>query len=312
MSSSSESPSVKLENDACVDAVDGFFDPLDPNVNIEQACDSCRKRKLKCSKEFPRCLKCIHHDWCCKYSPRTVRSPLTRAHLTEVENRLARAMNMLAYLLPPSLDVASIAQLRDYTKSLKAYRDKLRLGHLEVHLPLSNLEFGSAAHDTAITSSSSSPIQDHHAHAKRTGGVLARGDSLESAQQTFDKQKVKQEIIDDFMLNNIPTDRSFQFVALPAISGDAGSSSLDRRGLGAPLPVVDTTITNVGLRGSASAISASLTSPSSILLLNSFDGYNSSENDIQDDTTVMTKRRKTLVVAEYANIFDEVMCDNFE
>ncbi|ODV82479.1 lactose regulatory protein, partial [Suhomyces tanzawaensis NRRL Y-17324] len=54
---------------------------------IEQACDSCRKRKLKCSKEYPRCSKCIHHSWCCYYSPRTVRSPLTRAHLTQVENK---------------------------------------------------------------------------------------------------------------------------------------------------------------------------------------------------------------------------------
>ncbi|ODV66066.1 hypothetical protein HYPBUDRAFT_111867, partial [Hyphopichia burtonii NRRL Y-1933] len=54
---------------------------------IEQACDSCRKRKLRCSKELPRCTKCIQHNWNCSYSPRTVRSPLTRAHLTEVENK---------------------------------------------------------------------------------------------------------------------------------------------------------------------------------------------------------------------------------
>ncbi|EGW32695.1 fungal transcriptional regulatory protein, partial [Spathaspora passalidarum NRRL Y-27907] len=57
------------------------------NPAIEQACDSCRKRKLKCSKDFPRCTKCTQHNWNCSYSPRTVRSPLTRAHLTEVENK---------------------------------------------------------------------------------------------------------------------------------------------------------------------------------------------------------------------------------
>ncbi|ODQ83035.1 hypothetical protein BABINDRAFT_27391, partial [Babjeviella inositovora NRRL Y-12698] len=50
-------------------------------------CDSCRKRKLKCSKELPKCFKCIQHNWCCSYSPRVVRSPLTRAYLTSVEKK---------------------------------------------------------------------------------------------------------------------------------------------------------------------------------------------------------------------------------
>ncbi|EDK44151.1 conserved hypothetical protein [Lodderomyces elongisporus NRRL YB-4239] len=71
-----------------------------PPCPIEQACDSCRKRKLKCSKEYPRCSKCIQHKWCCSYSPRTVRSPLTRAHLTEVENKLQKLEDLLAYILP--------------------------------------------------------------------------------------------------------------------------------------------------------------------------------------------------------------------
>ncbi|EGV64812.1 lactose regulatory protein, partial [Yamadazyma tenuis ATCC 10573] len=60
------------------------------DASIEQACDSCRKRKLKCSKEYPRCSKCLTHSWDCCYSPRMVRSPLTRNHLTKVENRVQK------------------------------------------------------------------------------------------------------------------------------------------------------------------------------------------------------------------------------
>lgn len=71
--------------------------PEDPL--IEQACDSCRKRKLKCSKEYPKCSKCANHGWNCSYSPRTVRSPLTRNYLTKVENRADRLEDMLNYLL---------------------------------------------------------------------------------------------------------------------------------------------------------------------------------------------------------------------
>ncbi|CAN3359142.1 hypothetical protein DICA1_F43220 [Diutina catenulata] len=73
---------------------------MSESPSIEQACDSCRKRKLKCSKELPRCTKCIQHNWCCSYSPRTVRSPLTRAHLTSVEKRVKLLESMLSYLVP--------------------------------------------------------------------------------------------------------------------------------------------------------------------------------------------------------------------
>ncbi|ODV94177.1 hypothetical protein PACTADRAFT_22871, partial [Pachysolen tannophilus NRRL Y-2460] len=69
---------------------------------IEQACDSCRKRKLRCSKEYPKCSKCIQHSWDCKYSPRMVRSPLTRAHLTSVENKCRDLETLLSRLLPPN------------------------------------------------------------------------------------------------------------------------------------------------------------------------------------------------------------------
>lgn len=67
---------------------------------VEQACDSCRKRKLKCSKELPRCSQCITHKWDCVYSPKTVRSPLTRSHLTDVENKLDIMQKIVQKLIP--------------------------------------------------------------------------------------------------------------------------------------------------------------------------------------------------------------------
>ncbi|AAS53214.1 AFL160Cp [Eremothecium gossypii ATCC 10895] len=62
---------------------------------VIQACDSCRRRKMKCSKTFPKCAKCREDNRVCLYSPKIRRSPLTRAHLTEVETRLGQMEQLL-------------------------------------------------------------------------------------------------------------------------------------------------------------------------------------------------------------------------
>lgn len=101
------------------------------NNLIEQACDSCRKRKLKCSKESPKCSKCIQHNWCCSYSPRTVRSPLTRAHLTQVENKVKSLENLITYLLPQEVNSRGIDQLlyqNTFKDVLRPYKDMLQNG----------------------------------------------------------------------------------------------------------------------------------------------------------------------------------------
>ncbi|ODQ64233.1 hypothetical protein NADFUDRAFT_36771, partial [Nadsonia fulvescens var. elongata DSM 6958] len=69
-------------------------------LDVEQACDSCRLRKMKCSKDLPACTKCIKNNRKCVYSPRPIRSPLTRSHLTTVETRLRRLENLVSELLP--------------------------------------------------------------------------------------------------------------------------------------------------------------------------------------------------------------------
>ncbi|KAG2732499.1 hypothetical protein G9P44_004916 [Scheffersomyces stipitis] len=101
------------------------------NANIEQACDSCRKRKLKCSKDFPRCTKCIQHNWCCSYSPRTVRSPLTRAHLTEVENKVKGLEDLIRFLLPAehSYDLDELIKNKKYKTVLFPLRSDIHTSY---------------------------------------------------------------------------------------------------------------------------------------------------------------------------------------
>ncbi|KAJ5819863.1 hypothetical protein N7474_005454 [Penicillium riverlandense] len=64
------------------------------------ACDECRLRKSRCSKEKPVCLQCRQLNKECKYSPKISRSPLTRQHLTYVEDRLHAFETALGRLFP--------------------------------------------------------------------------------------------------------------------------------------------------------------------------------------------------------------------
>ncbi|KAF2093046.1 hypothetical protein NA57DRAFT_69412 [Rhizodiscina lignyota] len=56
----------------------------------EQACNECRRRKAKCDRTLPECGLCVKHRRHCLYEQHS-RTPLTRKHLTEVEERLRRA-----------------------------------------------------------------------------------------------------------------------------------------------------------------------------------------------------------------------------
>ncbi|KAL2219178.1 putative C6 transcription factor [Thermoascus aurantiacus ATCC 26904] len=73
------------------------------------ACDECRLRKSKCSKERPSCAQCRQLKKECNYSPKVTRSPLTRQHLTYVEERLRTFETALGKLFPGS-DLDSIVR----------------------------------------------------------------------------------------------------------------------------------------------------------------------------------------------------------
>ena len=61
---------------------------------VPQSCAECRKRKAKCDRTQP-CLQCTKTGHECLYE-RIYRTPLTRKHLTQVEEELARTKEILA------------------------------------------------------------------------------------------------------------------------------------------------------------------------------------------------------------------------
>ncbi|KAH6682919.1 fungal-specific transcription factor domain-containing protein [Halenospora varia] len=73
-----------------------------PLAAADQACKECRRRKAKCNRGIPTCGLCIKYNRHCLYEKHS-KTPLTRKHLTEVEERLERAEALLrqARLVPP-------------------------------------------------------------------------------------------------------------------------------------------------------------------------------------------------------------------
>lgn len=245
--------------------------------SIEQACDSCRKRKLKCLKETPKCLKCAQHSWCCSYLPRTVRSPLTRAHLTQVENRVRDLTNLVNYLLPESVSIDHLLAHRNYRSALLEHKKMLETCQSSVSELLSRAPL--PLQETSSESHTSLPKAGDQYDSLRTATSLAAhspnysifsneeeslAESLDDAPKDhYDKVKIKQEIIDDFLLNNIPTERKFQFVA-----------PLQIKPACIPIPRQQSASLN-------STNLASLTSPSSLLSLSSYANYD--PEDVEED-----------------------------
>lgn len=64
------------------------------------ACDACRARKYKCTKEKPSCTPCQHLDVECKYSLKATRTALTRDNLNAAESRIRDLEAAFATLIP--------------------------------------------------------------------------------------------------------------------------------------------------------------------------------------------------------------------
>ena len=56
----------------------------------DQACNECRRRKGRCDKQLPECGPCFRNKRHCLYEKHS-KTPLTRKHLTAVEERLRQA-----------------------------------------------------------------------------------------------------------------------------------------------------------------------------------------------------------------------------
>lgn len=59
------------------------------DADRDQACNECRRRKARCDKTLPECGPCKRNRRHCLYE-RHSRTPLTRKHLTQVEEQLRR------------------------------------------------------------------------------------------------------------------------------------------------------------------------------------------------------------------------------
>ncbi|KAL4904290.1 hypothetical protein BDW74DRAFT_178870 [Aspergillus multicolor] len=68
-------------------------------ATAEQACRECRRRKSKCDRSIPICRLCSKFSRGCTYEKST-RTPLTRTHLSQVENELARTKALLRRFMP--------------------------------------------------------------------------------------------------------------------------------------------------------------------------------------------------------------------
>lgn len=341
---------------------------------IEQACDSCRKRKLRCSKELPRCTKCIQHNWNCSYSPRTVRSPLTRAHLTEVENKVNNYEKILEYLLPNNFwDKYSMNDLNENHETLlsnyKVNLEKIEPTvikpkespkqpqhqhqhhqHLHKHLhqqpqqqphqptsPKYNSQFNSQLNsqsnsivhspNLSIFSEDEDDENNSMDHVTKSTTNLTNTTSNTTTKNSniyshkYDKIKIKQEIIDDFILNNIPTEqppansKPYQFIT-PTILKNSHHPFNN-------YPQQHITYKNSSQMNhpisNNSTNSASLTSPSSLLSLNSFNYDFEEDDDFLNDHRKKLKKQKTNLYNlpsdkskknDYDFIFDEVMDDD--
>lgn len=72
------------------------------------ACNECKRRRLKCSRDVPTCTLCKKHRRHCLYE-KTNRSPLTRKYLTQVEEEL-RIAKIVFQKHFPAVDISKIMQ----------------------------------------------------------------------------------------------------------------------------------------------------------------------------------------------------------
>lgn len=74
---------------------------------MNNACDFCRKRKLKCSREIPNCSACIKYNKDCNYTPRQRSIPLTKAYVQQLQRRIVYLEKSLANHRRSEIDIES-------------------------------------------------------------------------------------------------------------------------------------------------------------------------------------------------------------
>lgn len=74
--------------------------------NTKFSCNECKRRRIKCSREIPTCFLCTKYKRHCLYEKHS-KTPLTRKHLTEVEEELWLVKALLKRN-NPELDIPSM------------------------------------------------------------------------------------------------------------------------------------------------------------------------------------------------------------
>lgn len=101
------------------------------DADRDQACNECRRRKARCDKTLPECGPCRRNRRHCLYE-RHSRTPLTRKHLTEVEEQLRRAQLQIARAEARAHRAeASLRQLQQQTPDATSAAAATTVQHVE-------------------------------------------------------------------------------------------------------------------------------------------------------------------------------------
>ncbi|CAM1509583.1 Fc.00g033220.m01.CDS01 [Cosmosporella sp. VM-42] len=102
-----------------MDADLGFDMP--PIGSSDTACKECRRRKARCNKALPTCDLCVRYRRHCLYEKHS-RTPLTRKYLTEVEERLERAEDLIRQMR--SVIPSSLGPVQHQNSSVSAQQEE--------------------------------------------------------------------------------------------------------------------------------------------------------------------------------------------
>lgn len=92
------------------------------------ACKECQRRKIKCTREVPHCGQCFTNERGCVYEE-VHKTPLTRKHLTAVEQELALTKLILTKLFPQFDQTLMISQLES-SQGIEDIIDSIKSGEL--------------------------------------------------------------------------------------------------------------------------------------------------------------------------------------
>lgn len=83
--------------------------PFDSN---KFSCNECKRRRIKCSRQIPVCASCLKYKRHCLYEKHR-KTPLTRKHLTEIEEELNLVKQLLLKHIPETKLTSLLNKLRN-------------------------------------------------------------------------------------------------------------------------------------------------------------------------------------------------------